>query len=108
MKVLVCLENLRLKRLKSLVPLFLVLSFLVGACKDQRKEPEYKSVPIEEMVSNSYLKNIDMTRLVSLTDSICGMSLKDGVSDTLIVDSLIYGFCSEGCKRKFTANLNLR
>ncbi|MBP6334393.1 MAG: hypothetical protein KA444_02890 [Bacteroidia bacterium] len=74
---------------------------LTESCRNESNTPEYKTVPVNDMTSDSYIKGFDLTTLVSLEDTICGMSLKDGVTDTLNVGSEIYGFCSSGCKNKF-------
>ena len=78
----------------------------LNSCQSKKKEPEYKSVPFEKMSSSSVLQNVDPEDLESMNDTICGMSLKDGVADTLHVGSKIYGFCNSGCKRKFSSIIN--
>lgn len=78
---------------------------LLSACQQKSNEPEQKNPPVEEMSASAGLENFDLTQLVSLTDTICGMSLEDGVADTLLVGTSIYGFCSEGCKVKFKSML---
>ena len=71
--------------------------FFITACTQPAREPEHKPVPIERMMeSNGKRIQIDPTLLVSLRDTICGMSLKDG----------IYGFCSPGCKESFIKKTN--
>ncbi len=76
------------------------ITFLTS-CGESSRDPEYKSVPYEKMKSGNSLANINKEDLVSLTDTICGMSLNDGVADTLRINNSLYGFCSSGCKSKF-------
>lgn len=83
----------------SLLPVIALIFF--HSCIDKTKRPEYKISPVHDMVSGNFLPNIEMSQLALGTDTICGMSLKDGVEDTLHVGLEIYGFCSVGCKRKF-------
>ena len=71
------------------------------SCGEKSKTPEYKSVPFEKMKAGATLENVSLEDLVSETDTICGMSLKNGVADTLQIDNKLYGFCSSGCKNKF-------
>jgi YHS domain-containing protein len=85
--------------LTALAVLFVVL--ILFSCQPKKKQPEYKTVPIAEMSSGTYLENIDLLSLVSLKDTICGMNLNSGVADTLKIGSDIYGFCNTGCKKKF-------
>lgn len=96
-----------LKKFSTLIILnALPVLLLFSACKQKSNEPEQKTPPVEEMsATSSGLENFDLTQLVSLTDTICGMSLEDGVADTLLVGTSIYGFCSEGCKVKFKSML---
>lgn len=78
---------------------------LSSACQRNKNDPEYKAVPIDRMMSDSHLVNFDVKSLVSLRDTICGMSLKDGVADTLSFGTEIYGFCSSGCKNKLKKSI---
>lgn len=81
--------------------------FFITACTQPAREPEHKPVPIERLMeSNGQRIQIDPTLLVSLRDAICGMSLKDGISDTLTRNDKIYGFCSPGCKESFIKKTN--
>ena len=80
-----------------------IISLLLVSCnsQDTNKNPEYKKSPVKEMSAGLYLKDFNMDLLASLKDTICGMSVKDGVSDTLYYNGSIYGFCNTGCKKKF-------
>ncbi len=40
-------------------------------------------------------------RFASGIDTTCGMPLSAGVSDTLVFDGKLYGFCTPGCKAQF-------
>lgn len=37
------------------------------------------------------------------TDPVCKMKVKAGHTRTAIYEKTVYGFCSEGCKKKFVA-----
>ncbi|HNS13008.1 MAG TPA: hypothetical protein PKM97_10385 [Bacteroidia bacterium] len=73
---------------------------------DNKDKPEYKKSPVKEMSEGLYLEDFNLDLLASLQDTICGMSLKDGVADTLNHKGSIYGFCNTGCKNKFMERLN--
>lgn len=92
--------------LKSAIPAIVFCALFLYSCGENKNSPEYKSVPFEKMKSSRTLANINLEELVSLTDTICGMSLKDGVADTLYIESSLYGFCSSGCKSKFQSMTN--
>lgn len=62
-------------------------------------------MPAEMMQKGDYLPGIDLNSLASLHDSICGMSLKDGVKDTMQLGDMLIGFCSKGCKKAYAAKL---
>ncbi len=79
----------------------LLFASLFYSCGEQGKTPEYKSVPFEKMKTGASLANVKVEELVSETDTICGMNLKDGIADTIRIENKIYGFCSSGCKNKF-------
>jgi YHS domain-containing protein len=40
-------------------------------------------------------------QLTTDKDPVCGMSVKNGFSDTAHYDGKIIGFCSPGCKEEF-------
>ncbi len=86
----------------------LVSGFALYSCGDGKQSPEYKSAPFEAMRKSVSLEGIELSSLVSPSDTVCGMRLDKGVADTLHEGSLIYGFCSTGCKVKFQKILDQR
>ena len=46
-----------------------------------------------------------MAKLSVYKDPVCGMTVKDGVPDTLNYKGKVLGFCSDRCKEKFIASL---
>lgn len=86
---------------RSLVFIATVL-FLTLSCKDAERKPEHRDVPADKMMQqDGHFIQIALNKLISSKDTICGMSLNDGVADTLQINNQIYGFCSKGCKEAF-------
>lgn len=54
-------------------------------------------------------RNIEGVRIAQQTDTlkkngkdpVCGMKVPSGTTRTVVYDKVTYGFCSEGCKKKF-------
>ncbi|WP_199141429.1 YHS domain-containing protein [Pedobacter sp. ASV12] len=54
-------------------------------------------------------RNIESARMAQQTDTlkkegkdpVCGMKVPAGTAKTIVYEKVTYGFCSEGCKKKF-------
>lgn len=91
----------------------LTLAFVVGslfACNNaaneeaKMKEEQRKSDSIvNAKKEEEKAKEIDATNLkfVQDTDPVCDMSIKDGVTDTAMINGKLYGFCSHDCKESY-------
>lgn len=83
-----------------------VLTLALAACSSP--QPEQKAIPAPVAAAatdSSTTINIPLENLAMTTDTICGMSLTDGIGDTLNTEGKIYGFCSTGCKESFAEQL---
>lgn len=88
---------------KSFVYLFAMLTSLaMVSCSRLAPQPENKPVPAEKMMKAAGpMIPVSLDLLVSSRDTVCGMSLKGGVADTVVLSGKIFGFCSPGCKKTF-------
>lgn len=87
------------------------LSVLVAsalfACNDAKTTEEKpaatedKKEEAHSMDMKSEAKDFSGVQFASQKDTICGMPLTAGVSDTAVVDGKVYGFCSTECKDSF-------
>ncbi len=76
------------------------------ACKDSGNKPKGSEAGKSEMSSmnaKSEKKDFSNVKFAINKDSICGMPLTAGISDTAVVDGNVYGFCSPECKETFLA-----
>lgn len=86
--------------------LAIVLFTALFSCKDSGKTESHdasKKMDNSNMVSDAPEKDFSNVQFAINKDSICGMPLTAGISDTAIVDGKIYGFCSPECKETFLA-----
>jgi YHS domain-containing protein len=87
--------------------LSVLVTFALFACNDSKnsdKKPatsEEKKEESHAMEMKSETKDFSGIQFASQKDTICGMPLTAGVSDTAVVDGKIYGFCSPECKDSF-------
>ena len=82
---------------------FLVIIASMTSCTQKKKEPEHKPIPVPTEVSAVEIK-VDISKLASVNDTVCGMPLSDGIADTVTVNGKLYGFCNSGCKESFLAS----
>ncbi|MBK7850538.1 MAG: YHS domain-containing protein [Bacteroidetes bacterium] len=88
---------------------FLTFVIIGTSCEQAVRKPENKAVPVERMMQKSENQiRIDPSVLVSDKDTICGMSLRNGIADTLHYQDKIYGFCSPGCKATFQKQIAVK
>ncbi len=81
-----------------------VAAALFAACSSP--QPEQKPIPTPEpAMQEASVISIPLEKLAMPTDTICGMSLADGIGDTLQVGDKLYGFCSSGCKASFAEQI---
>ena len=71
-----------------------------NAMEEQHKHESHN--PMEGSGDKDAFSHIEFA---SAYDTICGMPLKAGIADTLLVDGKIYGFCATECKDSFKAML---
>jgi YHS domain-containing protein len=90
-----------------------VLLFACNAGADQQKGADV-SVPMPQSAAPAKDSSMPTptdadkfagVQFASQRDTICNMSIKSGVEDTLHLGDKIYGFCSTGCKEEFVAQL---
>lgn len=86
--------------------IFVIASIAFCACNTSNNNNK------EEQPSTMLPKRADTTtakfahlNFASKKDTICGMPLRLGIEDTLVLDGKIYGFCGVGCKDEFVAQL---
>jgi YHS domain-containing protein len=85
--------------MKALI-LTIPLCILAG-CSQPNKEAEIQqTIQMPSETKHTYLE-VDPTVLASLKDPVCGMSVKNKVTDTLTYNHKLYGFCGTGCKEAF-------
>lgn len=97
------------RKMKTGIHHFCIVPFicLVISCGRTTQRPENKPVPVERLMERTGpLVQIEISKLVSPIDTICGMSLVEGIADTLNLDGKLYGFCSTGCKQSFVKRIN--
>jgi len=86
-----------------------IIIFLMAACGnngDSHSQDSPKKSDITNMDSKAEKKDFSHVQFAMDKDSICGMPLSAGVSDTAMVDGKVYGFCSPECKEAFLAEAN--
>ncbi len=69
-------------------------------------EPLYDMPSPAQMVHIDSFKVIDPARLVSLTDPVCKMDIREHFADTTLVNGKLYGFCSTYCKKEFLKKMS--
>lgn len=86
--------------------IFVIASIAFCACNTSNSNNK------EEQPSTMLPKKVDTTtakfahlNFASKKDTVCGMPLRLGIEDTLVLDGKIYGFCGIGCKDEFVAQL---
>jgi nitrous oxide reductase accessory protein NosL len=91
--------------MKKILLSALATVFVFASCTQPK--PEQKAIPAPaEKIAAANTINIPINQLAMPTDTTCGMSLSDGIGDTLHVGDKIYGFCSTGCKESFVKQLS--
>ena len=95
---------------KIVIPVLAVV--LLGACQNSGKqEPAAQAADTAVKKMDSAQMQASQTdrfagvQFASQRDTICNMSLKSGIEDTLHLGDKIYGFCSSDCKAEFAAQL---
>lgn len=91
--------------MKRIIFYGLVISMFF-ACKgtgNKAVEPEAGKSDMSPMNTKSEKKDFNNIQFAINKDSICGMPLTAGISDTAVVDGKVYGFCSPECKETFLA-----
>lgn len=73
-------------------------------CKDNGEKQSQDSGKKPDMItmeSKAAKRDFSQVKFAMDKDTICGMPLSAGISDTANVDGKIYGFCSPECKEAF-------
>lgn len=81
------------------------LFFTFAACNSKKETGEPKTEPEAAAPKPKKRQLIKGIALASPIDTICGMPVKNGAADTLMLDGKIYGFCATGCKDLFIKQL---
>lgn len=80
--------------------------FSLLSCSQPGDKPQQegtKPADVHTMDTKSEKKDFSHIQFAINKDTICGMPLSAGISDTAQVDGKIYGFCSPECKETFLA-----
>lgn len=84
--------------------LLLGMVFLLACNSKQENETHTHHMSNEkEMAEKS--KKFEGVEFASKRDTICNMPISAGIVDTLVLDSKVYGFCSDECKEEFSNTL---
>jgi len=83
-----------------------VTTFLVvAACNTNSKEEKTAQPAMPTKKVDTTTAKFEHLNFASKKDTICGMPLRLGIEDTLILNGKIYGFCGTGCKEEFEKQL---
>lgn len=86
-----------MKHLLKFSAIFLLATTL--SCGDSKNNST--DAASSEMNNDGAVIKIDLAKFASQTDLVCGMSLKDGIADTMTFEGKLYGFCSNEHKNTF-------
>lgn len=78
--------------------------FILGACENRKENSEQVEMPqTANLPPENKHKYLDIAPelLASLKDPVCGMSVKNKVTDTFTYEHRLIGFCGTGCKEAF-------
>lgn len=91
--------------MKQFLSLFAALSFLVacgGADTAKNNSMGGAGMPPDDTQAGI---EVDASKLVTVKDLVCGMSMKNvPITDTAVVNGMVYPFCAKVCKEKFLKN----
>jgi YHS domain-containing protein len=90
--------------------LILASVWCISACNESPRnqnamEEQHKHESHNHMEGSGDKDAFSHIEFASAYDTICGMPLKAGIADTLLVDGKIYGFCATECKDSFKVML---
>lgn len=66
---------------------------------------EQKQPVIDTIIQAAPAKPFANVNFASKRDTICGMPISAGLSDTVILNGKVYGFCAKECKDEFVQQL---
>lgn len=94
--------------MKNIINSIIIITAIVFCACNSSSNKSEQQTPVATMPP----KKVDTTtakfahlNFASKKDTICGMPLRLGIEDTLVLNGKIYGFCGTGCKDEFVARL---
>ena len=97
------------KQINHLSVAVILLSLTAFASCGNNETAESKTAD----TTNIYKHNTETSKYMNIVfaskiDTTCGMPVSAGVSDTLMLDGKVYGFCAPECKAEFEKTLKLQ
>ncbi len=77
----------------------------VVSCKEEKHKHDIEVKVVDENMSSATPK-LDV-KVENRLDPICEMETIEHLSDTILYNGKVYGFCSSGCKETFAKNPDL-
>jgi YHS domain-containing protein len=76
----------------------------LSSCNNNTESTKTETTQMEQAAAESKA-DFSNVEFASRIDTTCGMPIKAGVSDTLVLDGKVYGFCAKECKDDFVKTL---
>lgn len=92
--------NFKIKTATAIITLV-----VIAACNINKKEEKTAQSVMPRKKVDTTTAKFQHLNFASKKDTICGMPLRLGIEDTLILNGKIYGFCGVGCKEEFEKQL---
>jgi len=91
---------------KTIIPVLIMCCLLI-ACNHTKKD-NAQQLPTSQptaMAPPRAKKKFADVQFASRIDTICGMPIKAGIEDTVVLKGKVYGFCATACKEEFVKML---
>lgn len=76
----------------------------LSACNNSTEPAKTDTTQMQQAAAETKA-DFSNVEFASRIDTTCGMPIKAGVSDTLILNGKVYGFCAKECKDDFVKTL---
>jgi len=90
---------------RILLGITIIFTGLIACNSKEEKVPAAPSMGMHQKADTTNVRQFANVAFASQRDTICGMPLKAGITDTLVYKNKIYGFCSPECKKEFATML---
>lgn len=91
--------------MKKIMLTVLIIAGITSACTSSVANEKDTTASTAMAVTDTTEKDFSNVVFAIPIDTSCGMSLSDGIEDSLHFDGKVYGFCSSHCKAEFVAQL---